>query len=97
MDNVLHTILKKLDIIESRLKTVETTPSTSPARMQKPEVRVTKDELADRAWDIISKNEKEELSADFLAKGLGIDVKRAEKIFDQLESAGYGSCSWREA
>ena len=100
MDNILQTILKKLDGIDTRLKTLEGSGKVTVAVSQPVPKIITqekKDELFDRAWNIISKTEGEEISSEFLAKALGIDEKRAEKIFDQLESEGYGSCEWKES
>lgn len=100
MENILQTILKKLEGIESKIKTLETGVSSSTAAPEKVQLQVApvqKDELLEKAWDIISKDEKEEISSEFLAKALDIDLKRAEKIFDQLEQAGYGACTWKEA
>lgn len=100
MENILQTILKKLEGIDGRLKTLEGGGKTTTAVSQPVPKIITqekKDELLGKAWSIISKTESEEVSSEYLAKALGIDEKRAEKIFDQLESEGYGSCEWKES
>lgn len=97
MDNILQTILKKLEGIDERIKTLEG-GKLKVEEGFKPKVNTPekKDELLDKAWDIISHSKEEEFSSDFLVKTLGVDEKRAEKIFDQLEKEGYGSCEWKE-
>ncbi|MDO8610438.1 MAG: hypothetical protein Q7R95_07865 [bacterium] len=102
MENILQTILKKLEGIDFRLKSLETNPnaikvSGAPAQApRQPIAAEPKDVLCDKAWDIISKNKDEEISSEYIAKAMGIDEKRVEKIFDQLENAGYGASSWKE-
>jgi hypothetical protein len=97
MDNILQTILKKLEGIDERMRTLEGGKLKVEVGI-KPKVMIPekKDELLEKAWSIISKTEGEEISTDYLMKALGVDEKRVEKIFDQLEAEGYGTCEWKE-
>lgn len=89
MDNALQIILKKLDNIENRLKILEQTPI--PANQT---ISNTRDPLFPKAVEIIDKYE--EISAQELASQLKVDLKRAEKIMDELEKAGLGTCYTKE-
>lgn len=93
----MQTILNKLNGIDERLKALEVGGGKQEVKAA-PKIILPekKDELLDKAWDIISHSKEEEFSSDFLVKTLGVDEKRAEKIFDQLEKEGYGSCEWKE-
>lgn len=81
MEDTLNIILSKLQNIESRLFKVEGKKSES---QPKP------DPLLHKALEIA--NRHEEVPSSLLQKELRIDVKRAEKIMDELEKAGYGEC-----
>lgn len=97
MDNILQTILKKLEGIDERMKVLEVGGGKLEVKTQ-PKIIVPekKDELLEKAWSIISKTEGDEISTDYLMRALGVDERRAEKIFDQLETEGYGTCEWKE-
>ena len=93
MTNAVDIILKKLDQIEERLKKLEReesprTPETSSLK------KIDRDPLFSKALAII--DQYEEISASQLAKELGVDTKRAEKIMDELEEAGIGVCYTKE-
>ncbi len=100
MNDPLKIILKKLDEIDNRLKKLETnkniTPSiqtqTAPDQTQPP--IALRDPLFAKAVQILEKYD--EISALQLQQALKIDKERAEKILDELEAAGYGSCYWKE-
>lgn len=92
MDNAIKIILKKLDDIENRIKTLE---SREKATEEKPELpKIERDPLFSKAVEIMDKYD--ELSAPDLAKELKIDVKRAEVIMDQMEASGLGTCYTKE-
>lgn len=86
-DNTIKIILKKLDDIENRIKALELGEKIEIAKTER-------DPLFSKAVEIIDRYE--ELSALDLAKELKIDVKRAEKIMDQLEASGLGICYTKE-
>jgi DNA-binding MarR family transcriptional regulator len=90
-NNVLQLILKKLEEIDERVKKIE----GGTIKIEKKEEEEEKDPLFFKALKIVEK--REETPASFLAKELGIDQKRAEKILDQLAYAGYGETYWGEA
>lgn len=87
MDDALKQILKKLDNIEDRVRKMEGNTS-KPGERQR-------DSLFEKATHVILNYD--EVSTSKLQKLLGIDVKRAEHILDQLEKAGYGQCYMGEA
>lgn len=95
MDDSLKVILRKLDDIDSRLKTLERGKSTAAVTI-KPTAspKSERDPQFLKAVEII--NKQEEISALSLAQMLKIEKERAEALLDQLEAAGYGECSWRE-
>ena len=86
MDNILQSILKKLEGIDGRLKQLEVGSEKLEVRTQPklPTIQ-KKDELFEKAWSIINKSTDEEVSTEYLSKALGVDEKRADAIFDQLE------------
>gem|GEM_PF-2045412 len=90
-NNVLQLILKKLEEIDERVKKIE----SGAIQIEKKEEEEEKDPLFFKALKIVEK--REETPASFLAKELGVDQKRAEKILDQLAYAGYGETYWGEA
>jgi predicted RND superfamily exporter protein len=99
MEDSVKVILKKLDDIDSRLRSIEgvkTSSSFSPA-LRVPEVKETKierDPLFGKALEIMDK--LDEMSSRQLQEALKIDTKRADSILDQLETAGLGTCYMRE-
>lgn len=99
MENILQTIIKKLEGIDERLKTLEVGPKTA-STVSGSDTTVSKkpkDALFAKAWSVVSKTDNELISTELLVKELHIDEKRAEMIFDQLEEAGYGACEWKES
>lgn len=90
INNTFQLILKKLDNIENRLKTLE---QESPPQNQS-KAQANRDPFFSKAIEII--NKYEEISAQQLAKELKIDLKRAENLMDQLEEAGLGVCYTKE-
>ncbi len=96
MEDTLQKILKKLDVIETRLDAVEvksTAPAPKPAEQKK---QTERDPLFDKAVAVINKIESE-ISTSEMQKQLGVDFKRAEKILDQLAEAGFGTTYMGEA
>ncbi len=96
MEDTLQKILKKLDVIETRLDAVEvksTAPAPKPAEQKK---QAERDPLFDKAVAIVNKIESE-ISTSEMQKQLNVDFKRAEKILDQLAEAGFGTTYMGEA
>lgn len=91
MDNAVKMILKKLDEIDSRLSRLESPRTTSEVVQA---AQVDRDPLFPKALEVIDKYD--EISAKMLADLLKIDIKRAEKIMDQMEAAGIGSCYMKD-
>lgn len=94
MDNSVKIILKKLDDIDARLKTLESQNITNSINQDSINKTAGRDTLFSKALEIIDK--VDEISAKELADALKIDVKRAETIMDQLEEAGIGVCYMKE-
>jgi len=96
MDDSVKVILKKLDDIDSRLKSIEgvKTPSVLRASEAK-ETKIERDPLFGKALEIMDKFD--EMSSRQLQEVLKIDIKRADSILDQLETAGLGTCYMKEA
>ncbi len=92
MDDSVKMILKKLDDIDSRLKSLEVPGSTSEVTEVK---KIERDPLFSKALEVMDKYD--EISSKMLAEALKIDVKRAETIMDQMETAGIGTCYMKEA
>jgi len=90
MEDTLQKILKKLDVIETRLDAVEAKPSAPTTKSAEQKKQPERDLLFDKAVAIINKIEAE-ISTTEMSKQLGIDPKRAEKILDQLAEAGFGT------
>lgn len=97
MDESVKVILKKLDEIDSRLKSIEgvkvatvTTQRVSEAK----EAKIERDPLFSKALEMMDKFD--EMSSKQLQDSLRIDVKRADTILDQLETAGLGTCYMKE-
>lgn len=98
MDESVKVILKKLDEIDSRLKSIEgvkvatvTTQRVSEAK----EAKIERDPLFSKALEMMDKFD--EMSSKQLVEELKIDQKRADTILDQLETAGLGTCYMKEA
>jgi len=91
MDDAVKVILKKLEEIDSRLKNLES-PSQASSNVA---TKFEKDPLFSKAVEVMDKYE--EISSKQLAEALKIDIKRAEKIMDQMEAAGLGTCYTRES
>ncbi|MCS7093200.1 MAG: hypothetical protein NZL96_02105 [Patescibacteria group bacterium] len=91
MDQNLKIILKKLDEIENRLRSLEivTLKEKNPS-----EDKVERDPLFPKAVEVIDKYG--EISSIKLAKELRVDQRRAESIMDQMEAAGIGFCFTKE-
>jgi len=97
MEDSVKVILKKLDEIDSRLKSIEgvkvatvTTQRVSEAK----EAKIERDPLFSKALEMMDKFD--EMSSKQLQDSLKIDVKRANSILDQLETAGLGTCYMKE-
>jgi len=88
MDDSVKVILKKLDDIDSRLKSIEGVKT--PVK----ETKVERDPLFSKALEIMDKYD--EMSSRQLQEVLKIDTKRADSILDQLETAGLGTCYMKE-
>jgi len=96
MDDSVKMILKKLDDIDARLKSLEKpipTDSVKNVALEQ-DKKVVRDPLFAKAVEVI--NQADETSSKQIADSLKIDVKRAEAIMDQLEAAGLGSCYMKE-
>jgi len=91
MDESVKVILKKLDDIDSRLKSLEG-PNSAPAAETK---KVERDLLFGKALEVM--NKYDEISSKQLSDALKIDAKRAEGLMDQMEAAGIGTCYMKEA
>lgn len=91
MDEYVKIILKKLDVIDSRLKAIEQPHSTYEVDTSQ---KIERDPLFSKALETI--NKYDEISSKMLAEALSIDVKRAEAIMDQMEAAGIGVCYTKE-
>ena len=97
MDDSIKVILKKLDDIDSRLKSIEggKTPSSPTLRVSEAkETKVERDSLFSKALEMMDKFD--EMSSIQLQEVLKIDTKRADNILDQLETAGMGTCYMKE-
>lgn len=100
MDDPLKLILKKLAEIDNRLKKLETSKRiTSEVKSQTAADKTASsvsqhDPLFAKAVEIMEKYD--EISASTLQQALKIDKARAEKLLDELEAAGYGTCYWKE-
>ncbi len=81
MDQVLKTILSKLEHIEGRLNHVEHEEKTETP-------------LFEKAIKVMAKYD--ELTAQTLEKELGVSRQEGDRLLDLLESAGLGKCSMEE-
>lgn len=93
MDDSVKVILKKLDDIDSRLRSLEV-PGSANIGME-PAKKIERDPLFHKAVEVMDKID--EISSKQLSEALKIDLKRAEAIMDQLEAAGLGTCYMKEA
>lgn len=93
MDDSVKMILKKLDDIDNRLKSLEGPTTVAPQTTAA--VKLERDPLFHKAVEAMDK--LDEISSKQLSESLKIDVKRAEAIMDQLEAAGLGTCYTKEA
>jgi predicted RND superfamily exporter protein len=97
MEDSVKVILKKLDEIDSRLKSIEgvkTATVTTQRVTDAKEAKVERDPLFGKALEMMDKFD--ELSSKQLSEALKIDTKRSDTILDQLESAGLGTCYMKE-
>lgn len=97
MEDLLKTIVKKLETIESRLNIVETKKIVAPeptVTLHEPK-KIERDPLFDKAVKVI--HEHDEVATTLMQQKLNIDFKRAEKILDQLTEAGFGTTYMGEA
>lgn len=97
MDDSVKVILKKLDEIDSRLKSIEgvkTATATTQRVSEAKEAKIERDPLFGKALEMM--DEFDEMSSTQLMETLKIDKKRAETILDQLETAGLGTCYMKE-
>lgn len=90
MDESVKVILKKLDEIDGRLRSIEGVRPVSEVK----EVKIERDPLFSKALEMMDKFD--EMSSKQLAEALKIDQKRADGILDQLETAGLGTCYMKE-
>ncbi len=97
MDDSVKVILKKLNDIDSRLKSIEgakTSTGATQGVFEAKESRIERDPLFSKAVEMMDKFD--EMSSRQLQEVLKIDAKRADSILDQLESAGLGTCYMKD-
>ncbi|MFZ6034592.1 MAG: hypothetical protein ACOYUB_00355 [Patescibacteria group bacterium] len=94
MDEAVKVILKKLDDIDARIKSLESTDGGS-ANVSEPAKKIERDPLFHKAVEAMEK--LDEISSKQLSEALKVDLKRAEAIMDQLEAAGLGTCYMKES
>ena len=98
MDDSVKVILKKLDEIDNRLRSIEggkTATVTTQRVSEAKEAKIERDPLFSKALEMMDKFD--EMSSKQLMEALKIDQKRADSILDQLETAGLGTCYMKEA
>ena len=98
MEDSVKVILKKLDEIDNRLRSIEgvkTATVTTQRASDAKEAKIERDSLFGKALEMMDKFD--EMSSKQLMEALKIDQKRAESILDQLETAGLGTCYMKEA
>ena len=98
MDDSVKVILKKLDEIDNRLRSIEgvkTATVTTQRVSEAKEAKIERDPLFGKALEMMDKFD--EMSSKQLMEALKIDQKRADSILDQLETAGLGTCYMKEA
>lgn len=91
MDDSVKVILKKLDEIDNRLKSIE--GGKSPVSEAKT-AKIERDPLFSKALEMMDRFD--EMSSRQLQETLKVDQKRADAILDQLETAGLGTCYMKE-
>ncbi len=91
MDDSVKVILKKLDDIDSRLRSIEGGKNPGP---EAKETKIVRDSLFGKALEVMDKFD--EMSSQQLQEVLKIDTKRADNILDQLETAGLGTCYMKD-
>lgn len=95
MDDSVKVILKKLDDIDSRLKSIEGVKTPSTLRISEAkETKVERDPLFGKALEMMDKFD--EMSSKQLQEALKVDQKRADTILGQLETAGLGTCYMKD-
>ena len=97
MDESVKVILKKLDEIDNRLKSIEGVKTSNVATLRVSEAKeekIERDPLFSKSLEMMDKFD--EMSSKQLQDSLRIDVKRADTILDQLETAGLGTCYMKE-
>ena len=97
MDESVKVILKKLDDIDSRLKSIEggKTSAVPALRVDSArEAKTERDPLFGKALEMMDKFD--EMSSLQLQEALKVDQKRADTILDQLETAGLGTCYMKQ-
>jgi hypothetical protein len=97
MDESVKVILKKLDEIDSRLKSIEGGKISAVPTLrvsEAKEAKIGRDPLFGKALEMMDKFD--EMSSIQLQETLKVDQKRADIILDQLESAGLGTCYIKE-
>lgn len=97
MDDSVKVILKKLDEIDSRLKSIEGVKTAAVVTQKVSEAKdakIERDPLFGKALEMMDKFD--EMSSKQLMEALKIDQKRADNILDQLETAGLGTCYMKE-
>ncbi|MCR4277213.1 MAG: hypothetical protein NUV87_03740 [Candidatus Roizmanbacteria bacterium] len=97
MDDSVKVILKKLDEIDNRLRSIEgvkTATVTTQRVSEAKEAKIERDPLFGKALEMMDKFD--EMSSKQLMEALKIDQKRADSILDQLETAGLGTCYMKE-
>lgn len=98
MDDSMKVIIKKLDEIDNRLRSIEggkvvAAPSSGAVEQKTP--KIERDPLFSKALEVMDK--LDEMSSKQLSESLKIDSKRADLILDQMEAAGLGTCYMKEA
>ncbi|HEX7542714.1 MAG TPA: hypothetical protein VF385_01375 [Patescibacteria group bacterium] len=94
MDESVKVILKKLDDIDSRLKSIEGGKTSAVPTLRVSEAKIERDPLFGKALEMMDKFD--EMSSPQLQEALKVDQKRADTILDQLETAGLGTCYMKE-
>ena len=97
MDDSVKVILKKLNDIDSRLKSIEGVKTSTGAvqgMFEAKKSKIERDPLFSKALEMM--DNFDEMSSIQLQEVLKIDTKRADNILDQLETAGMGTCYMKE-
>ena len=97
MDDSVKVILKKLNDIDSRLKSIEGVKTSTGAvqgMFEAKKSKIERDPLFSKALEMMDKFD--EMSSKQLQEALKVDQKRADTILGQLESAGLGTCYMKD-